>query len=88
MMPDTPEQLRAKYRAIFLQSTWGKDVLADILIDICEFGSTLEPDDKAQVARHNVGVMILRRLGTFSEETRDDVIRALASVVPMPTKED
>ncbi len=87
-MPDTPEQLRAKYRTVFLRGVWAQDVLADILIDICEFGSTLEPDDKAQVARYNVGVMILRRLGTFSEETRDDVIRALAGVVPMPTKED
>ncbi len=88
MVSDTPEQLRAKYRTIFLRNVWGQDVLADILNDMCHFGNTLDPDNKVQVAEYNVGVSILQRLGTFSEETREDVIRVLAGVVPMPTKED
>ena len=87
-MPDTPEQLRAKYRTIFLGGIWSQDVLADILVNLCHFGNTLDPDNRAQVGEYNVGVAILQRLGTFSEETREDVIRALAGVVPMPTKED
>lgn len=83
-----PEKLRAKYRAVFLQNVYGTDVLADILVELCKFGCTLDPDNKVQVSQYNVGVAILQRLGTFSEETLDDVIRALANVVPMPTKED
>ncbi len=83
-----PEKLRAKYRAVFLQNVYGTDVLADILVELCKFGCTLDPDNKVQVSQYNVGVAILQRLGTFSEDTLDDVIRALANVVPMPTKED
>jgi hypothetical protein len=82
-----PEKLRAKYRAVFLQNVHGTDVLADILVELCKFGCTLDPDNKVMVSQYNVGVAILQRLGTFSEETLDDVIRALANIVPM-TKED
>ena len=83
-----PEKLRAKYRAVFLQGTHGQDVLADILVELCKFGCTLDPDNLVQVSQYNVGVAILQRLGTFSEDTLEDVIRALANIVPMPTKED
>ncbi len=81
-----PEKLRSKYRAVFLQNVYGTDVLADILVELCKFGCTLDPDNKVQVSQYNVGVAILQRLGTFSEETLDDVIRALANVVPLSTE--
>ena len=87
-MPEAPEKLRAKYRSLFLHSTLGQDVLADILVKLCHFGCTLDPDNKVQVSEYNVGVAILQRCGTFSEGTLENVIRALANVVPMPTKED
>ena len=77
------KEIRAKYRTVFLQGTVGRDVLADILIDLCKFGTTLNPENPAQVAEHNVGVAILSKCGIFSEETKDDVIRALAGVVPL-----
>jgi len=73
--------LRGKYRAMFLRSTLGKDVLGDILKE-CHFGCTLDPDNKVQVSEYNVGIMILNKLGIFSDGTEFDVMNALASVSP------
>jgi hypothetical protein len=73
--------LRAEYRLLFLRSTLGKDVLGDILKE-CHFGCTLDPDNKVQVSEYNVGIMILNKLGIFSEDTGNDVITALANVSP------
>ena len=86
-MPEAPETITAKYRATLITSALGKDVLADIL-KLCHFGCTLDPDNKVQVSEYNVGVAILHRCGIFAEDTLEDVIRALAGVVPMPTTED
>lgn len=80
------DKLQAKYRAVFITSALGKDVLSDIL-KLCHFGCTLDPDNLVQVSEHNVGVAILNRLGIFSEDTLEDVVRALANVVPL-AKED
>ena len=80
-------KIQAKYRAVFITSSLGKDVLADIL-QLCHFGSTLDPDNQVQVSEYNVGVAILNRCGIFAEDTLEDVIRALASVVPLDKKEE
>lgn len=85
-MADTAGQIRAKYRETFVNSALGKDVLADILTR-CHFGRTLDPDNKVQVSEYNVGVFILARIGVFTEDTLEDVVRALAGVVPL-TKEE
>ena len=86
-LPDTPEKIIAKYRILFLQSSLGRDVLADLLA-ACNWCSDLEPDNEGQVARHNVAIHILRRCGILGEGTMEQIIMALASVVPMPTKEE
>jgi len=80
------EKIQAKYRELFLNNTLGQDVLADIL-QLCKFGCTLDPDNKVQVAEYNLGVIILHRCGIFAEDTLENVIRALANVVPL-SKED
>jgi len=69
------------YRKTFLGTKFGKDVLADIL-RACHFGCTLDPDDKVVVAEHNVGMVILAKLGIFSKGTEEQVIAALAAVMP------
>ena len=80
-MPEAPETLQAKYRELFLKNTLGQDVLNDIL-EICHFGCTLDPDNVVQVSEHNVGIAILHRCGVFAENTKEQVTRALANVVP------
>lgn len=85
-MPKAPDTIQSKYRIVFLQGTLGQDVLQDIL-SLCHFGSTLDPDNKVQVAEYNVGVAILHRCGIFEEETFEQVIRALANVVPSKPKD-
>lgn len=82
------DEIRAKYRQVFLHSQLGKDVLADIL-KLCKFGCSLDPENLVQVSEYNVGVAILHRLGILAEDTLEDVVRALASIVPLEkTKED
>jgi hypothetical protein len=73
-------ELMEKYRLVF-GSPVGQEVLADILT-MTHFGCTLNPDNKAQVAEHNIGIAILAEMGIFSRETKMDVIRALQGVVP------
>lgn len=73
--------LRSKYRVALLTNTVGKDVLSDILT-MCHFGETLDPENKVQVSEYNVGVAILHKCGVFEQGTKEQVIRALANVVP------
>jgi len=82
----TPEELMDKYRAVFLQSPMGLEVLGDIL-HFCHFGCTLNPANIIQVSEHNVGMTIMAKCGIFSPGTLDDVIKSLASVMP-EKKED
>ena len=74
------DDVEPKYRYTF-GSPMGREVLADILAE-CHFGSTLNPDNPAQVAEHNIGVMILAKCGIFGPETRVDVINALCNIIP------
>ena len=79
-------ELIAKYRAVFLESQLGRDVLADIL-STCHFGCTLDPDNTVQVSEYNVGIAILHKCGIFGKGTMDDVLRALSGVSPHTEEE-
>ena len=76
----TPEEVRDKYRAIFL-TPMGMDVLADILTE-CHFGCTLDPENVVQISEHNVGVLILAKCGIFGNSTKREVVVALSKVTP------
>lgn len=69
------DEMGDKYRHAFL-SPIGKDVLFDILQQ-CHFGSSLDPDNKAQVAEYNVGIFILARCGILGSERGIPVVNAL-----------
>ena len=77
-------ELQAKYRMVF-SDTFGRDVLSDILME-CHYGDHLDINNPAQIAVHNVGTMILAKMGIYSENTRNDVINALLSVRPKKTE--
>jgi hypothetical protein len=68
-------EIKDKYRALF-GSGIGVEVLADILA-LCHFGSTLDPDNKVQVAEYNVGVSLLARCGILAPDNFESVIHAL-----------
>ena len=74
------ENEREKYRAVLL-SPLGMEVLSDIL-KTCHFGGTLDPENKAQVSEHNVGIVVLAKLGIFAPDTLYGVVMALSSVAP------
>ncbi len=75
-------RLMDKYRAV-LFSPLGMEVLGDILINFCNFGCYLDPDNKMEIGEYNVGVGILSRLGVFSKEAPNyKVIMALSGVLP------
>jgi predicted RNA-binding protein len=57
--------IRTKYAALFGVGV-GRDVLADILIT-CHFGTTLDYDNKAQIAEFNVGMVIAGKAGVLKQ---------------------
>ena len=76
-------ELMAKYRLVF-GNAMGQEVLADILT-MTHFGCTLKTE--IQMVEHNLGTVILARMGIFSEETKEEVIKALLVVTPKEKKE-
>lgn len=78
------KELMDKYRAVFC-SPFGTEVLADILT-MTHFGETLDANNLHRVAEHNLGILILAKMGVFSHETKMDVIRALQSITPSKTE--
>ncbi len=58
------KEMQAKYGMVFREG-FGREVLADILLDLCHFGVTLDPDNKVQVAEYNVGMVIAKRAGVL-----------------------
>lgn len=76
-----------KYRQVFFGSDMGKEVLEDILT-MCKFGTTLDPDNAAMVAEHNVGTVILVNCGIFAPKNGAQVINALSAVMPSGNLED
>ena len=75
------EAEREKYRKTFTESVMTEEVLGDILT-ICHFGSTLDPDNPAQIGEYNVGVTILAKMGVFSKGTLGEVVKVLTNVIP------
>ena len=78
-MPDEIK-IKEKYQYILCRGI-GLDVLADILV-MCHFGSSLDLEDKHQVAEHNVGVAILAKCGIFGNPkvSMESIVRALSSL--------
>ncbi len=76
-----------KYRHVLFGSEMGKEVLGDILT-MCRFGATLDPDNQAMVAEHNVGTVILMNCGVFAPKTGMQVINALTAVMPEKNQEE
>ena len=72
-------QISNRYRHLFLGSQIGMQVLADIL-DMCHFGSTLDPEDKAEVTKYNLGIGILVKCGIFEGVKQFEIINALAGM--------
>jgi len=80
------DALQSKYRHVFL-SPIGREVLADIL-GTCHFGATLDPDNKAQIAEHNVGTYILFQCGVLGPDRDMDVINALINSLTSSRKKE
>lgn len=74
------EQIRNKYRLVFSGSPIGVEVLADILVNFCHFGCVLSSPE--EVAKYNVGIFILGRMGIFSEGNGILVVQNLLNVLP------
>ena len=74
--------LTSKYRTVLFENQIGRDVLADIL-SMCHFGCTLDPENSVQISEYNVGMAILNKCGVFSRGTEEEVLRALAGVIPI-----
>jgi len=55
-------QMPDKYKLVF-QNRMGREVLQDIVLRICRYGSTIEPDSQEQAAQYNVGVEIMAMTG-------------------------
>lgn len=79
------ENEREKYRHTFLESPFGKEVLADLAWE-CHFGGVLNPENVVQVAEFNVFVLILNKLGVF--ESLGDVVNALGGIISKEGKEN
>jgi hypothetical protein len=78
-------KLEAKYRHVF-NAELGREVLADLLVNFCNFGGFLDANDKAQIGAYNVGISILSRMGIFSPNTdRAAVVNSLCNT---PHKEE
>ena len=78
---ETISNINDKYTVV-LGSPVGQDVLADILVNLCHFGCTLDPDNRVQVAEYNVGVAIMARMGIYGPNKLNEVVRALCGVAP------
>ncbi len=74
-------KIEDKYRFIF-RSPLGQDILGDILVNLCHFGCTLDPENKVQVSEYNVGIAILAKMGVFGPNKIQEVVQALCSIAP------
>jgi hypothetical protein len=79
------EQLENVYKAVFISSRSGIEVLADILINFCHYGCFLETPE--QIAQYNVGIEILSRLGVIGP-AKDKMNLVINLVNSIPKKED
>lgn len=72
------EETVGKFRAVFLLSDSGPEVLTRVLKDLSLFEPRLECEE--DVIRHNAAIQILRCLGIWDERNAQAIVRALAGV--------
>ena len=72
-------QISNRYRHLFLGSQMGMQVLADIL-DMCYFGSSLDVENKVEIARYNLGISILVKCGIFEGVSQFEIVNALSGM--------
>jgi len=72
-------QISNRYRHLFLGSQMGMQVLADIL-DMCYFGSSLDAENKVEIARYNLGISILVKCGIFEGVSQFEIVNALSGM--------
>jgi hypothetical protein len=63
-------KIEDKYKFTF-QSPLAREVLKDIVLRTCRYGSTLDPESREQIAQHNVAVDILSMCGIFPHQLFD-----------------
>jgi hypothetical protein len=64
-----PSDIHEKYQAVF-NTPIGREVLADILVNLCNFGMTLNPDDNKEVIEYNIGIRILEIMKIMTSKTK------------------
>lgn len=74
-------EMQAKYRLVFLKSSYGLDVLEDLFREM-SFFSTLDPTSPGQIALHNACKVILGKLGIISDGNTRAMLQALANIPP------
>jgi hypothetical protein len=79
------EGIQDKYRALF-DSPIGREVLRDILQN-CEFGSILHPENYIKFMWHNIAVTILKECGMIGPDLMDQVVNGFCNVIPTKQKE-
>lgn len=75
------ENRQEKYRVTFFGSPIGKEVLGDMLSE-CGFGTSIDADNHAQVAAHNLCMLILNRCGVLGNGTLPKIVNAFAGIRP------
>ena len=74
-----PTNINEKYRIVF-GSVLGREVLADILINLCNFAMILDTNDPRAIAEYNIGIRILETMKIFTSKTNKiDVINTLCN---------
>ena len=79
--------LRDKCREVFTKG-FGPEVLCHILVDLCHFGETLSPDNKAMIGEYNIGVTLLADIGVFGPGMLGGVINTLCKIIPEKEEEE
>jgi hypothetical protein len=73
------------YRDTFLRSQESRDVLKDILNDLCYFYHRLENDEQRHL--HNAAMTIKAKLGIALPEMMDAEIESFRTILPPMPKE-
>ena len=68
------------YQNTFLRDYETRECLDDILRE-CSTFSTLNPNDPGQIALHNLGKLILMKMGVWKDEKTKAIIEKLADIV-------
>ena len=68
-----PTNINEKYQMVF-GSRLGREVLADILINFCNFAMVLDTNDPRAIAEYNIGIRILETMKIFTSKTNKIVV--------------